>query len=39
MTISAICAFSKGFILGSSTGKFCLWIRKEQGTGYEEEKL
>lgn len=37
--ITAICTFSKGFILGSSHGKFCLWIKKEQGMNFEEEKL
>ena len=37
--ITALCPFSKGFILGSSNGKFCLWIRKEHGSSYEEEKL
>lgn len=39
MTVSAICTFSKGFILGSSTGKFCLWTRKEEGGGEAEESL
>lgn len=25
--------------MGSGNGKFCLWIRKEHGASYEEEKL
>jgi hypothetical protein len=39
ITISAICPFSKGFILGSSNGKFCLWTRKDQSINCDEEKL
>jgi hypothetical protein len=37
--ITAICPFSRGFILGSRNGKFCLWTRKEQGVNYDEERL
>jgi len=29
MVISAICTFSKGFILGSNNGRFCLWTKRE----------
>jgi hypothetical protein len=29
MIVTAICPFSKGFILGSNNGKFCLWTKKE----------
>jgi cilia- and flagella-associated protein 57 len=36
---TAICTFSKGFILGSNTGKFCLWTRKEDSNTEGEEAL
>ena len=34
--ITAISTFSKGFILGSNNGRFCLWVRKEEMMNYEE---
>ena len=32
--ITAISTFSKGFILGSNNGRFCLWVRKEEMMNY-----
>ena len=31
MLITALCPFSRGVIIGSSIGKFCLWTKKEDG--------
>jgi hypothetical protein len=31
LSLSAICVFSKGFIVGSSRGYFSLWMKKEEG--------
>lgn len=27
--VTAMCPFSRGLILGSSNGKFCLWTKRE----------
>ena len=31
LSLSAICVFSKGFIVGSSRGFFSLWMKREEG--------
>ena len=39
IAITAICAFSRGFILGSDNGKFTLWVKKEDDQeNYEDEE-
>jgi hypothetical protein len=39
MLITALCPFSRGVILGSSNGKFCLWTKKEDNNVEGEELL
>jgi len=31
LSLTAICVFSKGFIVGSGKGHFSLWMKKEEG--------
>lgn len=38
ISVTAICPFSKGFILGSDQGKFALWVKKEDNEdNYDDE--
>ncbi len=39
MSVTAICPFSKGFILGSNNGKFALWTKKEDNNVQSDETL
>lgn len=38
LALTAICVFTKGFIVGSSKGMFSLWMKREEGEeNFEDE--